>query len=84
MVGVPEYHRDFLRFLLWDEGNVTSKPQEYRMCMFLFGTVCSLACANFALQQTAKNHQSEYNEAKIKAVSKCFYVDDCLASASTV
>ena len=54
------------------------------MCVFLFGTVCSPACANFALQQTATDHQSEYNEATIKAVNECFYVDNCLASASTV
>ena len=84
MVGISEHHRDFLRFLWWDEGNLTSKPQEYRMYMFLFGKVCSPACANFALQQTANDHQSEYNEATIKAVNECFYVDDCLASASTV
>ena len=84
MVGVAEHHRDFLRFLWWDGGDLINKPQQYRMCVFLFGTVCSLACANFALPQTAGDNQSEYSEATIQTVNECFYVDDCLASVSTI
>ena len=84
MVGVAEHHRDFLRFLWWDGGDLSNKPQQYRMCVFLFGTVCSPACANFALQQTARDNQSEYSEATIQTVNECFYVDDCLASVSTI
>jgi len=84
MVGVSKQHRNFLRFLWWEGGDLSSKPQEFRMCVFLFGKVCSPACANFALQQTANGHQSDFNEATIKAANESFYVDDCLASASTI
>ena len=84
MVGVAEHHRDFLRFLWWDGGDLSNKPQQYRMCVFLFGTVRSPACTHFALQQTARDNQSEYSEATIQSVNECFYVDDCLASVSTI
>lgn len=30
-VRVSEIHRDYLRFLRWDQGDVTKEPQEYRM-----------------------------------------------------
>ena len=54
------------------------------MIVYIFGTVCSPACANFALRQTTEDHTIFYVAATIKAVNTPFYVDDCLASLPTI
>lgn len=48
----PE-HRDLLRFLWWDEGDFSSRPEEYRMTVHLFGAGSSPGCAYFGLKQIA-------------------------------
>ena len=46
-------HRNLLRFLWWSDGNIDSKPTEFRMTVHLFGATLSPGCANFALKRTA-------------------------------
>ena len=53
------------------------------MTVCIFGTVCSPACANFALKRNAEDHAIFYDAATIGAVNTSFYVDDCLASLPT-
>ena len=36
-VRVDESHRDLLRFLWWEDGDVTREPEEYRTAVPLFG-----------------------------------------------
>ena len=48
-------HRNLLRFLWWRDGNIDSKPTEFRMTVHLFGAMSSPGCANFALKRTADN-----------------------------
>ena len=38
-VRVPEYHRDFLRFLWWPDGDLLRDLEEYQMNVHLFGAV---------------------------------------------
>ena len=45
----------------------------------IFGAKDSPTCANFALQQTARDNQSAFPEAA-KAVQEKFYMDDYLDS----
>ena len=80
-VQVPSCN--LLRFLWWENGNLNEKPQIYRMCVYLFGTLSSPSCANFALKQTAKDNQTKFRATTIETVNSCFYVDDCLTSAPT-
>ena len=47
---VAEQHRNFLRFLWWEEGNPNNKLLEYRMKVHLFGATSSPGCANFGLK----------------------------------
>ena len=80
-VQIPTSDRDLLRFLWWENGSLDNDLESYRMCVYLFGTVSSPSCANFALRQTALDHEREFSPGAIDTVKNCFYVDDCLTSA---
>ena len=73
-----------MRFLWWKDGNIENELQEFRMCVYLFGAVCSPSCANFALKQIANDYQVKFDSITIDTVKNCFYVDDCLTSAPSV
>jgi hypothetical protein len=51
-VRVPPEQQTFLKFLWWPDGDFNQPPQEYQMCVHLFGAVSSPSCENFALWQT--------------------------------
>ena len=77
-------HRDFLRFL-WFEDNTIGKPiVEYRMNVHLFGNGPSPAVATFGLRKTAADGEEEFGKAALNFVHRNFYVDDGLASLPTV
>ena len=80
---VDPNHRDFLRFL-WFEDNKPGKPiAEYRMNVHLFGNGPSPAVATFGLRKTATDGKEEFGENAMKFVHRNFYVDDGLASTPT-
>ncbi|XP_077974180.1 uncharacterized protein LOC120329794 [Styela clava] len=79
-VKVSEPHRDFLRFLWWRNGDVSQPVACFRMTSFLFGTICSPSCANFALKRTAEDNKEDFSESTVTAVYDAFYVDDFLDS----
>ena len=58
-VKVNEEHRDYLRFLWWDQGDTTKDPEEYRMTVHLFGAGSSPGCTNLALKTTAEDNESD-------------------------
>ncbi len=77
----PE-HRDFLRFL-WFENNDLNRPiVEYRMNVHLFGAVSSPAVSNFGMRATAEKGRESCEEAA-RFLEKEFYVDDGLKSFDT-
>ncbi|PIK41868.1 hypothetical protein BSL78_21265 [Apostichopus japonicus] len=78
----PE-HRDFLRFLWWENGDLQSDPVEYRMRVHLFGATSSPGCANFGLKQSAIDHEKEYGSDVGDFIRHNFYVDDGLKSVAT-
>ena len=80
-VRVPEYQRDYLRFLWADR---SGEIQEYRMTAHLFGGTWSPAACVWALRRTATDHSGEYQAATTDAVLRSFYVDDCLQSCPSV
>ena len=76
-------HRDFLRFL-WFEDNIIGKAIiEYRMNVHLFGNGPSPAVATFGLRKTAADGEEEFCKAASNFVHRNFYVDDGLASLPT-
>ena len=80
---VTEEHRDYLRFLWFQEGDMTKPIVTYRMNVHLFGAVSSPGCANFGLRKTAQDGESEFGEDIANFVRNDFYVDDGLKSVKT-
>ena len=83
-VHVNEEHRDFLRFLWWDQGDTTKEPTEYRMTVHLFGATSSPGCANLALRTAADDGAYEFGVEAASFIKENFYVDDGLKSVPTV
>ena len=79
-VKVSEEYRDLLRFLWWEDGDLTKETKEYRMTVHSFGATSSPGCANFALKSTANDFEEEFGANAADFVRKGFYVDDGLKS----
>ena len=77
----PE-HRDFLRFL-WFEEDDPAKIIEYRMTVHLFGNGPSPAIATFGLRRTADDGGETFGKPSRDFVHRNFSVDDGLASRPT-
>ena len=76
-------HRDFLRFM-WFENNKPGKPiKEYWMNIHLFGNSPSPAIATFKLRKTAADGKEEFGEDSMKFIHWNFYVNGGLASPPT-
>ena len=83
-VKVNIEHRNFLRFLWWDDGSLATDPVEYRMTVHLFGVLSSPGCANFLRKTTAEDFEGDCGSESAKFVKRDFYVDDGIKSVSTV
>ena len=83
-VYVAEEYRDLLRFLWWENGDLSKDPIEYRMAVHLFGATSSPGCANFALKKTAQDSECELGSAAADFLRSDFYVDDGLKSCASI
>ena len=83
-VKVKEEYRDLLRFLWWEEGNLTKEPKGYRMTIHLFGATSSPGCASFALKSMANDFEEEFGGSAADFLRNDFYVDDALKSVPLV
>ena len=82
--GVPEAHRDYLRFFWWKNGDTKAAIEEYRMTVHLFGATSSPGCANYGLKQLADDVEDTHGP-DVSHFIKCnFYVDDGLLSVPNV
>ena len=80
---VKKEHRDFLRFL-WFEDNDPEKPLvEYRMRVHVFGNTSSPAVATYGLRKTSAMMKEKFGIDVNRFVTENFYVDDGLASLPT-
>jgi hypothetical protein len=76
-VQVPEYQRDYLRFLWWPGGELFGHICEYRMKVHIFGAISSPSVANYVLKLIGRTCMDKIISSTIL---KNFYVDDCLKS----
>ncbi|XP_042858061.1 uncharacterized protein LOC122244267 [Penaeus japonicus] len=83
-VKVRPNHRNLLRFLWWNNGDLYSNLMEYRMTVHLFGATSSPSVANFALKATADDYKGPKGSKAATFVTNEFYVDDGLTSVPTV
>ena len=79
-IQVPEQQRRYLRFLWTDEDG---KLMPYQYSRHIFGAKSSPTCANYALQQCAKQFGLEHPIASHMVMDN-FYVDDMLLSVHTI
>ena len=75
----PE-HRNFLRFLWFEEGDFDRDPVALRSRVHLFGAVSSPAVANFGLRKAAQDGLEKYGQDVVDFIVENFYVDDGLKS----
>jgi hypothetical protein len=75
--------RDYLRFLWWNDGDISREPEEYRMAVHLFGATSSPGCCNYALKSTADDNETNIGSDAAEFLRKDFYVDDGLKSLAT-
>jgi len=71
---------DFLRFLWWEDGDVSKPPQEYQQLTHLFGATSSPAVATYALLKTASDNEHQYGKEAAETLRRNCYVDDCIKS----
>ena len=79
-VRVSPKHRNFLRFLWWQDGDYEQSPEEYEVLVHLFGATSSPSCAGFCLPKVAEEFEGEFDPETIQTIRRNFYVDDCLKS----
>lgn len=80
---VREDHRDYLRFLWFDNHQLDGEVLEYRMRVHVFGNCPSPAVAMFGLKRTATEGAEEFGFEVKNFIHRHFYVDDGLKSFSS-
>ncbi|RUS72387.1 hypothetical protein EGW08_019847 [Elysia chlorotica] len=80
---VTPHHRDYLRFLWWEHGNLAEEPSIFRMKVHLFGAASSPGCANYALKHIATDCEDTH-PAGARFIQESFYVDDGLMSVPDI
>ena len=83
-VFVPEEQRSFLRFLWWENADLSRPHEDHEMCVHLFGGTSSPGCSNYAIKDTSEEYKEEFGILAAETLKKNFYVDDCLKSVLTV
>ena len=80
---VDPKHRDFLRFLWFEDNDPAKRIMEYCMTVHLFGNAPSPAIATFGLKRTADDGEERLGKATRDFIHRNFYVDDGLTSRPT-
>ena len=78
-----EEDRDLLRFFWWENGDLETRPVEYRMKVHVFGAGSLPGCTNSGFKRCANDGEEEFGAETAEFVRQNFYVDDGLMSLST-
>ncbi|KAK3731883.1 hypothetical protein QZH41_005772 [Actinostola sp. cb2023] len=82
--SVQENHRNYLKFLWYQDNNPGKDIVEYRMKVHIFGSTSSPAVATYGLRKTAEVEKANFGPDAADLVNRNFYVDDALKSVPTV
>lgn len=80
---VREDHRDFLRFLWYEDNDLDKNICEYRMKVHVFGNSPSPAVAIYCMRRAADEGEEEHGHDAKQFIMRHFYVDDGLASTQS-
>ena len=81
---VKEDHRNYLRFLWYEENDPQKDLVDYRMCVHVFGNSPSPAVATYGFRRTARNAEHSFGHDVRSFVERNFYMDDGLISLPSV
>ncbi|XP_028822925.1 uncharacterized protein LOC114778148, partial [Denticeps clupeoides] len=73
-------HRNYLRFLWYNNNDVTKEVIDYRMKVHVFGNSPSPAIAIYGLRRAIREGEREHGSDTVDFVERHFYVDDGLHS----
>lgn len=76
-------HRDYLRYLWYEDNDLSKRVVEYRMKVHVFGNTPSPAIAIYCMRRAAERGEAEYGTDTRQFVERQFYVDDGLTSVAT-
>ncbi len=77
---VAKEHRNYLRFLWYDDNDLNNEVLEYQMRVHVFGNSPSPAVAIYGLRRAALTGEQDYGPEARHFVERNFYVDDGLTS----
>ena len=80
---VREDHRDYLRFLWYQDNDLEKGITEFRMNVHVFGNSPSPAVAIYGLRRAAQAGENTHGKDAREFVDRSFYVDDGLTSLPT-
>nr|XP_054604550.1 uncharacterized protein LOC129165413 [Nothobranchius furzeri] len=81
---VRKDHRDYLRFLWYEDNDLAKDMVDYRMRVHVFGNSPSPAVAIYGMRLAAKEAENENGADAQNFIEQDFYVDDALKSFPTV
>ena len=73
-----------LRFLWWENHDISKAATDYEMGFHVFGATSSPSCCNYALKRMAVDSKERYPSDVAQTLQRNFYVDDLLKSVSDV
>lgn len=76
-------HRDYLRYLWFEDNDLTKNVREFRMKVHVFGNSPSPAVAIYCMRRAAQQGEQEHGSDAKQFVERQFYVDDGLTSVAT-
>ena len=79
-VKVDPRDQSALRFLWWEDDDISKPPKVYQLTVHCFGLTSSPSVAGFALRRTADENLAGSTPDAVQAVKRNIYVDDLLKS----
>ena len=73
-----------LRFLWWENHDISKAATDYEMGFHVFGATSSPSCCNYVLKRMAVDSKERYPSDVAQTLQRNFYVDDLLKSVSDV
>ena len=79
---LSDNHRNLLRFLWWQDGDLRKESVDQEMCVHVFGRTSTSSCSNYFLKRTFINGKNQFGLEAAKTSQNNFYVDDLLKSVA--
>ncbi|XP_068209183.1 uncharacterized protein [Palaemon carinicauda] len=83
-IKIAPENQDYVRFLLWPNGDINRPLEEFRMAVHIFRAILSPSIENNALKATADKADEKYDSTVGSTIRHNFYVDNCLKSCADV